>query len=125
MVKEFGHDTKFLYHVVRLIGEVEQILIYGDLDLQKDNERLKAIRRGEMSFEEVKKWFEVKEKSLEELYNTSKLQYSPDEGKIKQLLIDCLEMHYGSLEKAVIVPDKALNALREIDVILKRNQSIL
>src|SRR5206468_3796781 len=47
VVAAHGYDTKFAYHVVRLLGEVEQILLEGDIDLQRDNERLKAIRRGE------------------------------------------------------------------------------
>lgn len=46
LVEKYGYDTKFAYHVVRLLGEVEQILLEGDIDLQRDNDRLKAIRRG-------------------------------------------------------------------------------
>jgi uncharacterized protein len=48
VVARHGFDVKFAYHVVRLLGEVEQILVEGDIDLQRDNERLKAIRRGGM-----------------------------------------------------------------------------
>jgi hypothetical protein len=29
----------------------------------------------------------------------------PDEGKVKQLLLDCLESHYGSLGKVVVNTD--------------------
>ncbi len=47
LVAAHGYDTKFAYHVVRLIGEVEQILVEQDVDLQRDRELLKAIRRGE------------------------------------------------------------------------------
>ena len=43
---EHGIDTKFAYHVVRLILEVEQILVEGDIDLQRNHEQLKAVRRG-------------------------------------------------------------------------------
>jgi len=118
-------DTKFLYHVVRLIGECEQILATGDLDLQKDHERLKAIRRGESSLEEVESYFQQKEKSLEQLYNDSKLQYSPDEAAIKELLLNCLEEHYGSLSDAIINPDQAVNALKEIQAVLDKNSKLL
>ena len=54
LVAEHGFDTKFGYHVVRLIGEVEQILVEGDIDLQRDNEQLKAIRRGEWTEERLR-----------------------------------------------------------------------
>lgn len=123
--QKYGFDTKFCYHVVRLIGECEQILTEHDLDLQRNREQLKAIRRGEVTFEYVKDYFTEKEKYLERLYGESSLRYSPDEKAIKQLLLDCLEMHYGSLEKAIVNPDQATNVLREIDAILKRNQSLL
>ena len=47
LVAEHGFDTRFGYHLVRLISEVEQILVEGDIDLRRNNEPLKAIRRGE------------------------------------------------------------------------------
>jgi len=36
VVAEFGYDLKFGSHCVRLLNEVEQILIEGDLDLQRN-----------------------------------------------------------------------------------------
>jgi len=99
-VEQFGWDVKFGYHVVRLISEVEQILTEQDLDLQRNREQLKAIRCGEMGLEEVQEWFSDKEKSLEKVYNESTLRHSPDEGAIKQLLLQCIEEHYGSLDIA-------------------------
>lgn len=98
-VEKFGFDVKFAYHVVRLLVEVEQILQEGDLDLQRGKEQLKAIRAGEYSFEQIKSFFNEKEKYLEQLYQDSKLPYSPDEDAIKTVLLNCLESHYGSLEK--------------------------
>lgn len=95
-----GTDFKFLYHCVRLVGEVEQILAEQDLDLRRNKEQLKAIRAGEMSQEEVRAWFSVKEVELEKLYHASTLPWGPDEDKIKTLLLSCLEHHYGNLEKA-------------------------
>lgn len=123
--KECGLDTKFLYHVVRLIDEAEQILAEGDLDLQRNREQLKAIRAGEMSLAEVQAWFSVKEKELEALYTSSKLQHKPDEGSIKQLLLHCLEEHYGSLEDCIVNPDAAVTALREANAVLDKYRSLL
>lgn len=124
-VEKYGFDRKFCYHVVRLLDEVEQILSTGDLDLERNREQLKAIRRGEVPLNDIKQWFSDKEKQLETLYNESKLQYSPDEALIKQLLINCLEEHYGSLKEAIIQPDQAVIALREIYKILENNKNML
>ena len=49
-----GYSTKFAYHVVRLLSEIEMILIEGDLDLTRNREQLKAIRRGEWTKEQVR-----------------------------------------------------------------------
>jgi len=100
-VEAHGYDTKFAYHVVRLLNEVEQIMVEHDLDITRDREQLKAIRRGEWSLEYLHEWFEAKEKALEGVYASSTLRYGPDEKAIKQLLLDCLEHHYGSLSGAV------------------------
>jgi len=101
MVQKFGFDVKFAYHIVRLLGEIEQILIEGDLDLERNREQLKSIRRGEWKHEQIIDYFETKEKSLEELYTKSNLPHSPNEERIKTILLECLEMHYGSLDEAV------------------------
>lgn len=113
-IQEHGFDVKFAYHVVRLLLEVEQVLVEHDLDLERNREQLKAIRRGEWTFEQVEEFFNTKEKQLEEVYNKSSLPYGPDEDKIKQLLLNVLEMHYGSLEKAVVLPDLEKKTLGEI-----------
>jgi predicted nucleotidyltransferase len=125
LVAEHGFDTKFGYHVVRLIGEVEQALAEGDIDLQRDNERLKAIRRGEWTEERLRRWFADKESHLERLYAESPLRAVPDEGRIKALLLECLEEHYGSLEGCVVDPDRAVAALRNIQAELDRVKDLL
>lgn len=101
IVSRFGSDTKYLYHVVRLLGEAEMILSEGDLDLTRNNEQLKSIRRGEWTKEQIKEYFQKKESELETLYLNSKLPHRPDEAVIKNLLLGCLEQHYGSLTNAV------------------------
>lgn len=101
MVQKFGYDVKFGYNVVRLLNEIEQILTEKDLDLERNREQLKSIRRGEWSLNQIVKYFETKEKELEALYTSSDLQHSPDEEKIKNILLECLEMHYGSLSDAI------------------------
>ncbi len=101
VIEKFGWDVKFGYHTVRLLSEVEQILTEGDLDIRRNREQLKAIRRGEMTAEECITWASAKEQALERAYEASKLPYGPDEQVIKTLLLECLEEHWGSLKNCV------------------------
>ncbi len=125
LVAECGFDTKFAYHVVRLILEVEQILVEGDIDLQRNNEQLKAIRRGEWSLEYLRDWFSLKQTELERVYAESKLRTQPDEESIRVLLFYCLEDHFGTLENCVVDPNRAVAALRSIQVELEKVRDIL
>lgn len=125
LVERHGFDTKFGYHVVRLIGEVEMILMEGDIDLQRNNEQLKAIRRGEWTEERLRQWFADKESHLERVYAESTLRATPDEGRLKTLLLEVLEEHYGSLEGCVVNPDRAVAVLRNIQAELDRVKDLL
>src|SRR4029079_528647 len=87
LVAEHGHDVKLAYHVVRLVGEVEQILTEGDIDLQRDNDRLKAIRRGEWPAARLRQWAADKEADLERAYAASTLPPAPDEDRLQTLLV--------------------------------------
>jgi predicted nucleotidyltransferase len=125
LVAEHGFDTKFAYHVVRLILEVEQILLEGDIDLQRDNEQLKAIRRGDWTADYLREWFSAKQSELEAIYARSKLPPAPDEARIRSLLLACLEEHYGRLEDCVVEPDRAVAALRGIQTELEKVRDLL
>lgn len=125
LVTEHGFDTKFGYHIVRLIGEVEQILMEGDIDLQRNNEQLKAIRRGEWTEERLRRWFADKEADLERVFAESTLRAVPDESALRVLLLNCLEEHYGSLEGCVVDPDRVVVALRNIQTELEQVKDLL
>lgn len=114
LVEAHGFDTKCAYHIVRLLLEVEQILTTGTIDLERDREQLKGIRRGDWTLEQLEQWAQSKEHALEELYSTSKLPYGPDEAKLKRHLLHCLETHYGDLSSAVTIPDESIQLLRQI-----------
>lgn len=114
---QYGYEVKYAMHLVRLLSEIEQILIEGDLDLRRNSEHLKAIRRGEVKETDIIKWAAEKEIQLEKLYVESKLPAKPDEQKIKNLLLNCLENHYGNLSNCIVLPDaykKTLLDIREI-----------
>lgn len=124
-VEKFGYDVKFAYHTVRLLNEVEMILSEGDIDLQRNREQLKSIRRGEWTEAQIRDYFAKKECELESLCLVSKLPVAPDESKIKTLLLHCLEEHYGNMEKCIVDPDRATIALREIAATLGRFSDVL
>jgi uncharacterized protein len=123
-IEKYGMDTKFAYHVARLVLECEQILSTHDLDLQRDRELLKSIRRGEWSLERLEQWFQDKERTLEELYVRSDLRNTPDEGAIKSLLVQCLEHHYGSLDRVIQKSPNIDAILNDLTGIIQRYSSI-
>ncbi len=114
LIQKYGYDVKFGYHLVRLLNEVEQIMIEGDLDLMRNREQLKEIRNGLWTEAQLESYFAQKEISLEEVYNKSTLRWGPDEAAIKELLLNVLEEHYGSLDKCVIRQDAVVIALRSV-----------
>jgi len=124
-VKIKGMDTKFLYHVVRLLNEVEQILIEGDLVLDRNREQLKAIREGMWTLEQIQSYFYEKEKTLEDTYQKSSLPWGPDEGKIKIILLNCLEEFYGSLEGCEMTEQGLQRAFSQIVQIVDNNRKLI
>lgn len=119
LVDEFGYDVKFAYHVIRLLNEVEQLLVEETLDLTKNSEQLKAIRRGEWSLEKLETYFERKEADLESFYLKSKLPDVPNIDAIRHLLMESLEQHFGSLSKLTQQDGKAQATLNKIHEILR------
>lgn len=118
LIEKFGYDVKFAYHIVRLMREVEQILVEGDLDLERHREELKSIRRGEWAIEDIENFFNDRQSGLNKAYEDSKLPHGPDVDKIRKLLVDCLEQHFGDISSAVQMIDPALRALNDIESVL-------
>jgi hypothetical protein len=114
LIEKYGYDCKFGYHLVRLLNEVEQIMIEGDLDLQRNREQLKEIRSGCWTEQQLETYFAQKEAALEDVYNKSELRWGPDEAAIKELLLNVLEEHYGCLQKCVVRQDAVVTALRQM-----------
>lgn len=119
-VEKFGYDVKFAYHVVRLLNECEQILMTGDLNLEQNREQLKSIRRGEWTLEQLDSWAETKHRQLEELYLKSELQHSPDEDKLRELLLNCIEEHYGKVSAVVTREDSMGNLINDVEALLAK-----
>jgi predicted nucleotidyltransferase len=122
IIEKFGYDVKFAYNVVRLLDEAEQLLLTGDMDLQRAKEAMKSVRRGEWKPQDIRAFFMEKDKAMEALYVNSKMREVPDEAKLKILLKNCLEEHYGSLDKVLDIPNADRVYLQRIkDVIQEAN----
>lgn len=120
IIEKFGYDVKFATHTVRLINECEQILTEHTLDLERNREQLKAIRRGDWKKEQVIEYFETKERELESLYTTSTLPHSPNKELIKELLLDCLEMYYGNLDKTITLPTDIYSLVEDMEEVIDK-----
>ena len=119
-VVNYGYSTKFAYQCVRLMLQCEQILVEHDLDIERNSEILKSIRRGEWTLTQFEEWFTAKEKSLETVYANSTLRHGPDEVRIKDLLIEALEMHYGPLTTGVKRETGVDQLVNELQSVLDR-----
>lgn len=119
-IEKNGFDTKFAYSCVRLMLQCEQILTEHELDLERNSEILKSIRRGEWTLPQFEEWFTEKEKSLEITVARSTLRDQPDERRIKDLLIESLEMHYGPLTTAVKRETNVDQLVSELQAVLDR-----
>lgn len=98
-MEQHGYDTKYAYHLVRLLYETREILNNHTLVLDKYPGDLMRIRNGEYTLEYIKDWFNAMMVTLERDYEKSTLRYEPDQEAIQQLLVDCLEERFGSLER--------------------------
>lgn len=120
MIEKYGFDVKFAYHVVRLLNEVEQIMIEHDLDLKRNNDQLKAIRSGEWTLQQIEDYFTHKEKALEQVYLDSKLRKYPEEESIKKILLECLEEYFGNIGDAIETKDHYKGILRQIQKLVEK-----
>ena len=124
-ISKYGYDVKFAYHLVRLLLEVEEILSTGDLTLDANAALLRNIREGGWSENKVIEFFNQHEKIIDDLYNKNpaNLPHSKEpefEERIKNLLLDVLEEHYGNLSNIVYRKRKSDKAIQQIIEVLQR-----
>lgn len=113
IVDKFGFDSKFAGHCFRLLCYAEDIINRQTIDMISHIQEIRSIIKGEWSLDRIIKEFEVRKLSLEEKIHKCDLQEEPNRDEIRELLIRCLETHWGKIE---INRDNALpSALREIE----------
>lgn len=98
LVEEFGYDVKAFYHIARLTLQCEQVLEDHDMDFSENSDFLIEIRNGLFTLDQAKGWYRNMEETLGRLYLESTLQYAPDKKYIKNMLLECLEIKFGSLD---------------------------
>jgi uncharacterized protein len=100
LMDRFKFDCKMSYHLLRLIDEIEQILTTNDIDLMRNREECIAMREGRWgTFERLESHFNTKIEALEGLLLKGALPMQPRTGELHQLLFNCIEQFYGSMDK--------------------------
>jgi predicted nucleotidyltransferase len=97
IIEKYHYDIKMAYQTLRLLNQTEQILTDGDLDLQRNKEEHKLMRKGEWGdFDRFDKEFQKRMDYVEELSRKCNLPPQPQAGALKKLLNEILEEHYSS-----------------------------
>lgn len=117
LVEQFGYDTKFAYHCIRLADECRQILMTGNLDLEANREELKAIRRGEWTLEYFESEVQRRLQTLDQLYLDSKLPQETDWKALNKILMVCLEIKFGSLASATVADESSLDLQKYAEIV--------
>jgi predicted nucleotidyltransferase len=104
LVEKYGFDTKFAYHIVRLALQVEELLTTGDMDLERNKEVLKSIRKGAWTKQELLDWAKNKEAELDKLYlnSTGVLPEKRDNSKLKKLFNEIVEIKNGKVQGSYV-----------------------
>lgn len=87
-----GYDSKHAMQLVRLLRSGQEILETGDLKVYRDDrEELLEIKRGNWKYEDLIEYCHKNEFKLNELYQTSRLQSSPDRNYFDNLCVELIE----------------------------------
>ena len=92
-----GRDLKYYYHLVRLVNELEYILIFNNLNLQSNTKILTDIRQGLMTPQEVFNYFENKKIIVEDLIKKTTLPKFPDNIFVKFTLNNIIKSYYENI----------------------------
>lgn len=97
LIEQYGFDTKYAYHALRLGMQGIQLLTEGEVHLpmlQAHRDALLGVRRGETPLPEVKRWLETLAVSLEYHASISSLPDGPDWARINGWLVDMYQRHW-------------------------------
>lgn len=99
LVEQYGYDTKYAMHMVRLGLQGREYLQTGALTLpmqEEDRAYVMSIRRGEVDLNDVLTFAGELEREVEDLLDTSPLDEKPDKEAINRWLIETYAYHWWS-----------------------------
>lgn len=93
--EKYGYDTKYAYHLVRLLRMGEEILRDGTVIVKRpDAEELISIRNGAWTLDQLQKYANDQLEVIDKLYQTSSLRYSPDLETLNELCAKFIERSF-------------------------------
>jgi len=96
LILAHGYDSKFAYHLIRLLIEAEELLKTKRLRFPLvDAPMLKRIKHGHYSLEDVLESTEELEKQVQKAYEESKLPKTVNFDAIENILIECIRTFHG------------------------------
>lgn len=105
LIENFGYDTKFAMHSVRLLLQGIQILKESELDVWSPHrEELIAVRNGAYSLDEVLKKIEELGVEFDKAHEDSKLPSKPNFNRINGWLIDLTQDALDTFEGKINYP---------------------
>ena len=91
-----NYDSKNMMHTIRLLQTAEQILETGKLNIRVTNrEELLSIKSGNLEYDDLLNKADDLIERIEKLYLVSNLKETPDEHKLKNLLVSIREELYN------------------------------
>lgn len=96
LVDKFGYDTKNASHLIRILRQGINFMQTGELEVYRsDAEELVAIKRGEYSFDTVRRMAEELDHALGRAGEKSKLPEAPNWDAINKLAVHMYETQRG------------------------------
>lgn len=92
LMDEFGYDTKFAMHIIRLLKEGEELLTTGYLTFPRPEVNLlRDVREGKYTLDEVKEMVRDMESKFDDFEKMSLLPHSPDKVFVDELCVELAE----------------------------------
>lgn len=97
---EYGYDTKYAMHIVRLYGEAKELMETGKITLPRPNvDELIAIRKGKYKLSEIRELGNQLESDALRASENSQLPEQPNRVVVSRLIADVYLKFYARVEE--------------------------
>ena len=101
VIEKHGYDIKMGYHVLRLLDEMNQMLVNDDIDLMRNNAECLLMKTGKWGdFDRFERVFQDRLDHVDEIARKTALPPEPKISSLHKLLSELIESYYGSKDKA-------------------------